>query len=77
MSKSKNKLSAVEQRDYTRLEKIARDCIQEAQSELVAVEKLGLWRSTHKTFGEYCTERFGFDPTQLNVESMIEILGGR
>jgi hypothetical protein len=74
MSKSKNKLSAVEQRDHTRLEQIARDRIQEAQSELAKIERTGIWRSSHKTFEDYCFERFGFNPLDLDVEVIIRKL---
>lgn len=74
MSKSTNKLSAIEQRDRTRLEQVVRDRIQEAQSELAKIERTGIWRSSHKTFEEYCFERFGFNPLELDVEALIRKL---
>lgn len=75
MSKPKNKLSAVEQRDRLWLEQVARDRIQSAQMELAKIEKLGLWRSSHKTFDDYCFERFGFNPLELDIEELIRKLG--
>lgn len=75
MGKSKNQLSAIEQRDRTRLEQTLRQSIQEAQSELALVEKLGLWRRTHETFSEYCTQRFGFNPIDLDVETLLRFYG--
>ncbi|MGL4621486.1 MAG: hypothetical protein ACRCZS_20905 [Chroococcidiopsis sp.] len=74
MSKPKNRLSTIEQRDRTRLEQVARDRIKAAQSELAKIEKLGLWRSSHRTFGDYCQERFGFNPIDLDVESLMRLL---
>lgn len=75
MGKSKNQLSAIEQRDRTRLEQTLRQSIQEAQSELALVEKLGLWRRTPETFGEYCTQRFDFNPIDLDVETLLRFYG--
>lgn len=75
MSKPKNKLSAVEQRDRLWLAQVARDRIQSAQMELAKIEKLGLWRSSHKTFEDYCFERFGFNPLKLDIEELIRKLG--
>jgi hypothetical protein len=74
MSKSTSKLSAIEQRDRTRLEQVVRDRIQEAQSELAKIERTGIWRSSHKTFEEYCFERFGFNSLDLDVEALIRKL---
>ncbi len=75
MSKQKNKLSTIEQRDLVRLEQVARDRIQSAQTELAKIEKLGLWRSSHKTFEDYCFEKFGFNPLELDIEELIRKLG--
>jgi hypothetical protein len=75
MSKPKNKLSTIEQRDLVRLEQVARDRIQEAQSELAKIERTGIWRSSYKTFEDYCFEKFGFNPLELDIEELIRKLG--
>ena len=75
MSKLPAKLSAIEQSDCTRSEQTVRDRIQSALTELAKIEKLGLWRSSHKTFEDYCFERFGFNPLQLDIEKLIRKLG--
>lgn len=67
----KNRLSAQEQRERTRLEQVVSDRICAAQTELAQIEKLGLWRSSHETFEEYCIERFGFNLIDLDVETLI------
>ena len=67
----KNKLSAQEQRDRTRLEQVVSDRICAAQTELAQFEKLGLWRSSHVTFEKYCAERFSFNPIDLDVETLM------
>ena len=67
----KNRLSAQEQRERTRLEQVVSDRICAAQTELAQIDKLGLWRSSHETFEEYCTERFGFNPIDLDVETFL------
>jgi len=74
MSKSKNKLSAQEQRDRTRLEQVVTQSIQVAQEQLLEIERIGIWRSTHKSFEEYCFQRFGFDPFNLDAESLIQLV---
>ncbi len=73
MSKSKNKLSAQEQRDRTRLEQVVTQSIQAAQEQLLQIERSGIWRATHKNFEEYCFQRFGFDPFNLDAESLIQL----
>ena len=75
MNKTKDQLSVKEQRDRQRLEQVVRDRICAAQTELAQIEKLGLWHSSHKTFEDYCTERFGFNPLKLDVEKLIKKLG--
>ena len=72
MSKS-NKLSFEEQADRTRLEQVVSQSIHEAQQQLLEIERTGIWRSTHKTFEEYCFARFGFDPFELNAELLSEL----
>lgn len=72
MSKSK-KLSAIEQRDRQRLEKIARDCITEGLADLAKIEATGIWRETHETFDAYCFDRLGFNPFELDIESLIQL----
>ena len=72
MTKS-NKLSAQEGRDHTRLEQVVSQSIHEAQQQLLEIERTGLWRSTHKTFEEYCLARFGFNPFELNAELLSEL----
>lgn len=67
----KNRLSKEELRDRQRLEQVARDRIKAAQTELAKIERLGLWRSSHRTFEEYCTQRFGFNPLKLDVEALL------
>lgn len=71
MSKPKNKLSAASQRDRTRLEQVARDRIAEGLADLDAIEQMGTWRQTHKTFDAYCIDRLGFSRSQLNVEILL------
>ena len=73
MSESKNKLSAQEQRDRTRLEQVVSQSIHEAQQQLLEIERTGIWRSTHKTFEEYCFARFGFDLLNLDTESLLQL----
>ena len=75
MNKTKDQLSVKEKRDRTRLEQVGSDRICAAQTELAQIEKLGLWHSSHKTFENYCTERFGFNPLKLDVEELIKKLG--
>lgn len=75
MSKPKSKLSAQEQRDRTRLEEVVTQSIQSAQRELAEIERTGFWRSSHKTFEEYCFARFGFDPFNVDAEVLIELAG--
>lgn len=70
MSKQ-NKLSAQEQRDRQRLEKLARDRIAEGLADLDAIEQMGTWRETHKTFDSYCIDRLGFSRSQLNIETLM------
>lgn len=72
MSKS-NKLSLEEQSDRNYLEQTVLDSIQSAQRELAEIEQTGFWRSSHKTFEEYCFARFGFDPLKLDAESLIQL----
>ncbi len=72
MSKPKNKLSAIEMRDRIRLEKIARDRIAEGLRDLDAIEQMGTWRETHKTFDAYCLDRLGFSRSQLNIETLFK-----
>ena len=72
MSKS-NKLSLEEQADRSHLEQTVLDSIQSAQRELLQIERTGAWRSSHKTFAEYCKQRFGFDPFELDAESLIQL----
>ncbi len=67
----KNKLSAQEQRDHTRLEKIVSDRIAEGLAELTKIEATGLWRETHETFDAYCIDRLGFSRSQLNIETLM------
>lgn len=74
MSKSKTQLSSKEKRDRDRLEQIVSQSIQEAQRELAEIERIGLWRSSHETFEEYCFQRFGFNPLQLDAESLIQLV---
>ncbi len=71
MSKSKNKLSNVEQRDLAALEKIAHDRIAEGLSDLAKIEATGIWRETHETFDAYCFDRLGFSRSQLNIETLM------
>ena len=73
MSKSKDRLSPQEQADRDRLEQIVAQSIQEAQEQLAEIERTGAWRSTHKTFGEYCKQRFGFDPFEPNTELLSQL----
>ncbi len=68
----KDKLSAQEQGDRTRLEKIVRDRIAEGLSDLAKIEATGLWRQTHKTFDAYCFDRLGFSRNQLDVETLLK-----
>ncbi|MBW4639791.1 MAG: hypothetical protein KME05_16455 [Gloeocapsa sp. UFS-A4-WI-NPMV-4B04] len=75
MSKSKSKLSAQEQRDHPRLKQVVSQSIQAAQRELAEIERTGIWRSTHKTFEEYCFARFGFDLLNLDTESLLQLAG--
>lgn len=75
MSKPQAKLSAIEQSDRTRSEQTVRDRIQSALTELAKVKKLRLWRGSRKTFKDYCFERFGFNPLQLDIEKLIRKLG--
>lgn len=72
MSES-NKLSFEEQADRSHLEQTVLDSIQSAQRELLQIEQTGLWRSSHKTFEEYCFARFGFDPFNVDAEVLIEL----
>lgn len=74
MSKS-NKLSFEEQSDRNHLEQTVLDSIQSAQRELLQIEQTGLWRSSHKTFEDYCKQRFGFDPFNVDAELLIELAG--
>lgn len=67
----KNRLSAQEQRDRIRLERIVRDRIAEGLADLDAIEQMGTWRQTHKTFDAYCIDRLGFSRSQLNVETLL------
>lgn len=73
MSKQKAKLSVQEQRDRIRLEQTVFGSIQSAQRELAEIERTGIWCSSHKTFEEYCKQRFGFDPFNLDAESLIQL----
>ena len=68
----KNKLSAQEQRDRQRLEKIARDRISEGLADLAKIEATGIWKETHKTFDAYCLDRLGFSRSQMNVETLFK-----
>ena len=68
MSES-NKLFFEEQADRSHLEQTVLDSIQSAQQQLLEIERTGLWRSSHKTFVEYCFARFGFDP--FNVDAGV------
>lgn len=67
----KNKLSAQEQRDRTRLENIARDRISEGLADLAKIEATGIWKETHKT-DAYCLDQLGFSRSQLNVETLFK-----
>ncbi|WP_009630210.1 hypothetical protein [Synechocystis sp. PCC 7509] len=67
----KNRLSAQEQRDRTRLEKIVRDRIAEGLSDLAKIESMGTWRETHQTFDAFCIDRLGFSRSQLNIETLM------
>ncbi len=67
----KNRLSVQEQRDRIRLERIVRDRIAEGLADLDAIEQMGTWRQTHKTFDAYCIDRLGFSRSQLNVETLL------
>lgn len=73
MNKPKSKLSAQEQRDRTRLEQVVSQRIHEAQQQLLEIERSGIWRSSHKSFEEYCLARFGFNPFELNAELLSEL----
>jgi hypothetical protein len=68
----KNKLSAQEQRDRQRLEKIACDRIAEGLADLAKIKATGIWKETHKTFDAYCLDRLGFSRSQLNVETLFK-----
>ena len=70
----KNKLSAQEQRDRTRLEKLARDRIAEGLRDLAQIEATGIWRETHETFESYCKDKLGFNPLELDIESLIQLV---
>lgn len=71
---NQNKLSAQEQYDRTRLEKLARDLIAEGLRNLAKIEEIGLWRETHQTFDAYCFDRFGFSRSQLIIEVSVSNL---
>lgn len=68
----RKKLTSSEMRDRIRLEKIARDRIAEGLRDLDAIEQMGTWRETHKTFDAYCIARLGFSRSQLNVETLFK-----
>lgn len=68
----KNKLSAQEQRDRTRLEKIVRLRLEEGLRDLDTIEQMGTWRETHKTFDAYCIDRLSFSRNQLDVETLLK-----
>jgi hypothetical protein len=61
--------------ELERLEQIVHQSIQKAQIELAQIERTGIWRSSHKTFEDYCFEKFGFNPLELNIEQLIRKLG--
>ena len=71
---NQNKLSAQEQRDRTRLEKLARARIAEGLRNLAKIEATGLWRKTHQTFDAYCLDRLGFSRSQLSIEVLVSNL---
>ncbi|MBD2452348.1 hypothetical protein H6G76_35660 [Nostoc sp. FACHB-152] len=54
-------LSQEEQRDRARLEEKVETAFYEAGCALRELRDRRLYRSTHKTFEEYCKERFGFE----------------
>ncbi|MBD2441194.1 hypothetical protein [Nostoc sp. FACHB-110] len=54
-------LTQEEQRDRTRLEEKVETAFYEAGSALRELRSRRLYRSTHKTFEEYCKDRFGFE----------------
>lgn len=53
-------LDADEERDRHRLERKVESAFREAALALKELRDRRLYRSTHKTFGEYCRDRFGF-----------------
>ena len=71
---NQNKLSAQEQYDRTRLEKLACDLIAEGLRNLAEIEEIGLWRETYQTFDAYCFDRFGFRRSQLITEVSVSNL---
>jgi hypothetical protein len=54
-------LTQEEQRDRTRLEEKVETAFYEAGRALRELRDRRLYRSTHKTFEEYCKDRFGFE----------------
>lgn len=73
MSKQ-NKLSREEQKDLDRLVKTVNEAIETVQKDLLKLKEGGIWRSSHKTFEDYCSEKFGFHPLELDVEGLIRKL---
>ncbi|WP_341528423.1 hypothetical protein WKK05_03470 [Nostoc sp. UHCC 0302] len=57
-------LTEDEQRDRLHLERKVERAVFEAGKALMELRDRRLYRSTHKTFEEYCRERFGFSSRQ-------------
>lgn len=66
-----NELSTEEQSDRNRLELTIERAFYEAGKSLKEISTRRLFRSTHKTFDEYCRERFGFgrDAATLKINA--------
>ena len=63
-----NELSTEEQSDRDRLELTIERAFYEAGKALKEISNRRLFRSTHKTFDEYCRERFGFGRDAANLK---------
>ncbi len=57
-------LTEEEQRDRLHLERRVERAVFEAGKALMELRDRRLYRSTHKTFEEYCKERFGYSRRQ-------------
>ena len=59
-----NELSTIEQQEREHLERQVEKAFYEAGKGLRTLRDKKLYRSTHKTFEEYCRDRFGFERRQ-------------